>query len=276
LRRLLEHRFLTYKNSQVSWYRFGSGPKPVICFHGYGESGNHFNFLQQYSGNQFSFFAIDLPFHGKTEWNEGLDFEWNDLWGIIQQITKDKFQIPDQKYHLLGFSLGGRVALSLYQFVPDNIEKVVLLAPDGLKVNFWYWFSTQTWIGNKVFYFTMQNPSWFFGFLKFFNRLGVVNTSIFKFVKYYIDNKTVRHELYNRWITLRRLRPELSKIKSLIKRNKTDCRLVYGKHDRIILSVHGEEFRKGIEKYCRVSVIESGHQVLHEKHIKDILSQLKD
>ena len=95
-----------------------------------------------------------------------------------------------------------------------------------------------------------------------------------KFVKYYIDNAEVRHELYSRWITLRRLRPDLSKIKSFIKLNKTPFRLIYGRHDRIILSKRGKQFQKGIKDYCTVTVIESGHQVLHEKHAKEIIGQL--
>jgi pimeloyl-ACP methyl ester carboxylesterase len=274
----LEHRFLTYKNSQVSWYRFGSGLQPVICFHGYGESGNHFGFLEQSADQQFSFFAIDLPFHGETEWNEGLDFECEDLKEIIDALLAsdyDKQEILNYKPILLGFSLGGRISLSLYQAIPGKIEKVVLLAPDGLKINFWYWLGTQTWAGRKLFYFTMQNPGWFFGFLKILKSIGFVNSSVFKFVKYYIDNKTVRHELYNRWITFRNLSPDLSKIKLMVLKHKTPFRLVYGKHDRIILPEHGGKFRKGIEMHCNVSVIESGHQVLHEKHVNDIVSQLK-
>ena len=266
----MEQRFLTYKNSHISWYRFGSGPLLVICFHGYGENGSHFSFLGRQADEQFSFIAIDLPFHGKTEWKEGLDFRWEDLRSIIEMILPETRLKPI----LLGFSLGGRIALSLYQAIPDKIEKVILLAPDGLKVNFWYWLSTQTWLGNKIFHFTMQNPNWFFGFLKALNRLSVVNASVFKFVKYYIDNKAVRHELYNRWTALRKLRPNLSKIKSGVIKYKTPIRLIYGKHDRIILSRVGEKFRKGIENYCGVSVIESGHQVLHEKHAKEIVAQL--
>lgn len=270
----LEHRFLTYKKSRVSWYCFGSGVQTVICFHGYGEKGNYFSFLEKHSSEQFCFIAIDLPFHGETEWKEGLDFKWEDLRDIISATTKDKNQISKNKIALLGFSLGGRIALSLYQAVPEKIDKVVLLAPDGLKVNFWYWLSTQTLIGNKIFYATMKNPGWFFGFLKLLSKTGIVNASVLKFVKYYIDNAEVRHELYNRWITLRRLRPDLSKIKSLIKINRTPFRLIYGKHDRIILSKRGEQFRKGIEDYCSVTVIESGHQVLHEKHTADIVDRL--
>lgn len=270
----MEPQFINYKNSRIGWYCFGRGAKPVICFHGYGENATAFSFLEKQAGNDFSFYAFDLPFHGKTEWNEGLNFHWEDLLEIISEITKGKFQPSNSKITFLGFSLGGRIALSLYQVIPSQIEKIVLLAPDGLKINFWYWLSTQTWIGNKIFNATMKNPGWFFGFLKLLNKTGIVNASVLKFVKYYIDNAEVRHELYNRWITLRRLRPDLSKIKSLIKQYKTPFRLVYGKHDRIILSKIGEQFQQGIEDYCTVTVIESGHQVLHEKYTADIADWL--
>ena len=220
---------------------------------------------------------MDLPFHGKTEWNEGLDFSSRDLQTIIEMILRiinDKPKTINDKLILLGFSLGGRIALSLYQSAPEQVRKVVLLAPDGLKINFWYWLSTQTWFGSKIFYFTMNYPGWFFGFLKALKGLGLVNASVFKFVKYYIDNKEVRKELYDRWTGLRKLKPDLIKIKSLILQNKTPYRLVYGRHDRIILSSVGEKFKKGIENYCAVSIVESGHQVLHEKHVKYIVDQL--
>lgn len=270
----MELRFITYKNSRIAWYRYGSGCQPVICFHGYGETGSCFSFLENQACDHYSFIAIDLPFHGKTAWKEGLIFRWEDLRDIIETIRNQEDDIKTGELLLLGFSLGGRIALSFYQANPARIEKVVLLAPDGLTVNFWYWLSTQTWVGNRFFYFTMQKPDWFFGFLKLMNKTGIVNASIFKFVKYYIDNKEARNELYNRWTALRRLRPGLSKIKMLIQKNKTSFRLVYGKHDRIILSVRGEKFRKGIEEYCTVSVIESGHQLLHQKHMKEIVDNL--
>jgi hypothetical protein len=66
----------------------------------------------------------------------------------------------------------------------------------------------------------------------------------------------------------------LKKIKSFVRSNKTKVRLIYGKHDRIILSSVGEKFKKGIEEHCTISVIHSGHQVLHEKHVQEILPAL--
>ncbi|MGZ8551956.1 MAG: alpha/beta fold hydrolase, partial [Chitinophagaceae bacterium] len=74
----MEHRLLAYKNSLVSYYFFGTGPRQVVCFHGYGEDATLYAFLEKYAGNQFTFYSIDLPFHGQTAWNEGLNFSHND------------------------------------------------------------------------------------------------------------------------------------------------------------------------------------------------------
>lgn len=196
----------------------------------------------------------------------------------MQEITARnnlKPQTLNFKLSLLAFSLGGRLALHFYQQMPQQINKLVLLAPDGLKVNAWYWLATQTWLGNKFFALTMRKPGWFFGLLKLMNRFKLINSSIFKFTNYYIGDTTVRQQLYNRWTTLRKIKPDLTAIKELVQQNKTPVRLVYGLHDRIILSSVGEKFRKGIEEHCNLTVIPSGHQVLHEKHAEEIVAALK-
>lgn len=273
----MELQHITYRNSTIGYYRFGSGSQVAICLHGFGENAAMFGFLANYAGNQHTFYSIDLPFHGKTDWKDGLNFTSTDLQQIVEEILQKNnhtLQTKNYKLSLLGFSLGGRMALSLYQAMPDKIQKLILLAPDGLKMNFWYWLATQTWVGNKFFAFTMKKPGWFFGFLKLLNKLKLVNASIFKFVNYYIGDDEVRRLLYARWTTLRKLRPDLRRIKNQIREKKTPVRLVYGKHDRIILSSVGERFRKGIEEHCAITIINSGHQVLHEKHIQEILPAL--
>ena len=275
----MQHRQIRYKNSSVSYYRFGSGPRLVLCFHGYGEDATLFSFLGKYAGDKYSFCALDLPFHGKTDWRDGLDFIEQDLKQIAEKIFADcELDPPPVKGHhlLLGFSLGGRVALSLYQSAPELVKKLVLLAPDGLKVNFWYWLATQTWFGSRLFSFTMKHPGWFFILLKFLNKMGLVNSSVFKFVNFYIGKPAAREILYQRWTGLRKLRPDLARIKKFIRQYQTETRLVYGKFDRIILPVRGEKFRKGIEEYCKIMTIDSGHQVVHEKHADAIINALNE
>lgn len=274
----MQSAFIQYKSSVIYANSFGKGPSLVICFHGYGETGNSFQFLEKKAGDEFTFLAIDLPFHGQTEWNEGLNFSATDLDAIIQLLYEHFFNnesYHQQKFILMGYSLGGRVALSYYQHNPVSVNKVMLLAPDGLKVNSWYWFSTQTRIGNFLFSITMKYPGWFFVLLKALNKLRLVNPSIFKFVNYYIGEPQVREDLYQRWTCLRKLKPKLSLIKLFIKDNKTSFHLVYGKHDRIIVPEPGERFCTEIEAFCQIHQIHSGHQVLHEKHISEILPILK-
>ena len=266
---------LSYKRSQIGYYKFGSGPKTAFCFHGYGEQSSSFFFLGEYAGNLYTFFAIDLPFHGSTRWKEGLDFSKDDLTNIIHLVLEEYgFQKYDHNITLISFSLGGRIALSFFQSQPQEVEKIILLAPDGLKMNFWYWLATQNLAGNKFFALTMKHPGWFFGFLNILNKMKLVNASIYKFVNYHINDPQVRNDLYKRWTSLRKLKPNLSKIKRLVKQHKIQVRLLYGKHDRIILPSRGEKFSKDIEEFCKISVIDSGHQVLHVKNIHDILPAL--
>ncbi|MCX6317655.1 MAG: alpha/beta fold hydrolase [Bacteroidetes bacterium] len=232
--------------------------------------------MEKSAGDQFTFIAIDLPFHGDTDWKGGLNFTIDQLVEIVKGILAQENVNPSRPVTLIGYSLGGRVVLSLFQSGKLNTDRMVLLAPDGLKVNRWYWLATQTWLGNRFFAFTMKHPGWFFGMLKVMNRLGLVNASIFKFVNYYIGDETVRQLLYTRWTTLRKLKPRLSVIKKMIAEKNIPVRLVYGRHDRIILAAVGERFRKGIEAQCRISIIHAGHQVLHEKHAGEIVPVLAD
>jgi pimeloyl-ACP methyl ester carboxylesterase len=269
-----EKRTIPYKDSSISYRVIGRGFRKAVCFHGYGENSASFTFFEKYVGEELTLFAIDLPFHGDTVWNEGLNIEVSDLVKIVQLISGSSENAGSTKLTVVGYSLGGRMALSVYQNYAPYIDRLVLLAPDGLKVNFWYWLATQTLLGNRLFAFTMRKPGWFFGLLKIFNKLRLVNPSIFKFVHYYIGDPHVRHLLYERWTGLRNIRPDLPVIKRLIKAHDTVVSLVYGSHDRIILSSVGNRFQEGIENNCTVTVIRSGHQVLHEKHWKELLPAL--
>lgn len=268
---------VSYKSSQISYYCFGKGPEIALCFHGYGEDARSFAFLEKNIESKTCLIAVDLPFHGETEWKEGLNFTIEDLNTIIQLILEEVEKIPKHNsYTLVGYSLGARVALSYYQANPSKVKKIVLLAPDGLKVNFWYWLSTQTFAGNWLFALTMKHPEWFFGLLRLLNKLKLVNSSIFKFVNYYIGDPRIREQLYQRWTGLRKVKPNISRIKVLVREHDTKVRFIYGQHDRIILPGKGEEFCKETSPDCSIKIINAGHQVLQEKYTEEIATALAD
>lgn len=265
---------INYQSSSLSYSWFGTGSRLLLCLHGYGESKDSFQFLENHLPTHYSALAIDFPFHGHTKWNEGLSFTIEDLLSVIDAICS-KQNAGSARITIIAFSMGGRIALQLLQRIPEQIEKVILLAPDGLKVNFWYWLSTQTYIGNRLFSYTMHHPQWFFTLLQISNRLGLINQSVFKFIRFYLHDTTARQLLYERWTCLRSIRPHLESIKKIIQTRQIPVRLLYGKYDRIIRHERAEKFQHGIESFCTLQVIEAGHQLLQEKNASLIIQLLQ-
>src|SRR3954471_22943928 len=122
---------ITYKNSIINVSIFGKRDKLLICFHGYGENGNSFEPLEKKLGNEYTLIAMDFPFHGKTIWNEGFLMAPDDLLKILGVIIQ-RIEIVkgrSSEFHVLAFSLGGRIALHMLQSAPILIKKMVLIAP---------------------------------------------------------------------------------------------------------------------------------------------------
>jgi pimeloyl-ACP methyl ester carboxylesterase len=271
----MQSLFLTYKSSQVHYQLAGRGKRPLFAFHGYSDSAQSFDLLEEYLEDDFTLVAIDLPFHGKTNWKEGLTLTPANLIEIIETISKD-FSQPHSKICLLGFSMGGRIALSLLQNMPWKVEKIILLAPDGLYISKWYWVATQTFLGNKLFNFTARYPGWFFSMLHTGRKLSLIKQNVYKFSFSSMQEKKLRDDLYTRWTTMRKFTTDLKKLKSIILSNKITVRLIFGEYDHITRANGGEKFRTGIEPYCQLSILPCGHNVLQEKNLETIIRLIRE
>jgi pimeloyl-ACP methyl ester carboxylesterase len=258
-------------NSRIFYSCWGTGSKVLFCFHGYGESAGSFAFLEETLGRDYTLVVIDFPFHGQTQWAGELFFEPRDLVALMEEITL-RSSGSKTSWTLMGYSMGGRVALHLLQLVPERIGKLVLLAPDGLQMNPWYWLATQTRPGNRLFRYTMAHPRWLFFLLRAGNALKWVNPGIYKFTFRYIDDVKVRQDLYIRWTTMRGFRPDLAVVRNIIRSKKIPVRLLYGRYDRIIRAERGERFREGIEELCHLHILPSGHQLLQAGNLQTILA----
>src|ERR1700761_6282346 len=119
--------FLLFRSSRIHYTVWGTGDQLLFAFHGYGESAASFSILGEELDPVLTFVAIDLPFHGRTEWKEGLFLSPADLVACMEEIAV-RLAARREKWWLLGYSMGGRVALELLEQAPERIEKMVLLA----------------------------------------------------------------------------------------------------------------------------------------------------
>jgi pimeloyl-ACP methyl ester carboxylesterase len=257
--------YLQYKNSQIHYRKSGGGNKLAICFHGFGSYANTFDWIAQHVPDH-TFIAIDLPYHGLTQWTESDTLKAEELIRILDLCP----DISGRNFALAGFSMGGRIALSILQQVPSRITRLVLLAPDGLHMNRWYWFATQTAMGNRIFHHVMYKPERFVKLVRKAGKYRLVNKGILKFIDRYLDDESVRHHVYQVWTALRKFRPDIHKIEEEIQHRNIPVRLIYGKFDNIIPFIPGKMFSSHLGRQSRFTVLECGHQVLHIRNAQYI------
>lgn len=262
-------RFLEFRQSLIHYRVSGHGPRLTVCLHGFGEYAKTFDPLAATLPDQ-TLVAIDMPWHGETTWREGLDLGVGDWIALIRAIP----EVGQRSFGLMGYSMGGRICLSILEQIPETISYLVLIAPDGLKTNRWYWLATQTTPGNRLFRYTMENPRWFLQLLATGRRLRLVNESILKFVNIYVDNETMRQRVYRVWTTMRRFHPRLPKVKALILQHRIPVYLLFGKYDRIIPPANGAAFVSGLGTLAQSRVLEVGHQILHPHNLPAISEAL--
>ncbi len=274
--------FVFLGSSRISYSWWGTGKKLLLCLHGYGESATSFALLEQALGKEFTILAPDLPFHGGTQWKDGLYFDPAKFPALIEEIIARLPVITSppaprfDRWWVMGYSMGGRVALSLLEYAPEKIAKLILLAPDGFKMNAWYWLATQSRPGNRAFRRIMHRPHSLFRLLRIAGKLKLLNPGIHKFMFRYIEDPQVREELYDRWTVMRGFNPDIRSIRSIIRERRIPVSLLYGRHDHIIRAATGERFRKGIEPWCRILVLDAGHGLLQPKFLDTIIALLND
>jgi 2-succinyl-6-hydroxy-2,4-cyclohexadiene-1-carboxylate synthase len=99
--------------------------KPVILFlHGFMGNIDEFDEAINLLGDEFSYLTLDLPGHGKTEVLGGDEYYSmpNTAQAVINLL--DKLKIV--KCFLVGYSMGGRLALYLTLHFPERFFRVIL------------------------------------------------------------------------------------------------------------------------------------------------------
>jgi pimeloyl-ACP methyl ester carboxylesterase len=172
--------------------------------------------------------------------------------------------------------MGGRIALHLTQLMADKVERLVLLAPDGLGFNFWRWFGSDTWLGNKLLHYTVHHPNWSLWTLKKAEEWKIVQKSMANYLRFYIQDEDYRYVLYHRYISMRKFKPALGKLKQFIRRHRIPVKMLFGSFDQVINYKGGEKFKEGIEEFASVKVIEAGHNLLSEGQVGKIAQLIND
>ncbi|MEH2192038.1 MAG: 2-succinyl-6-hydroxy-2,4-cyclohexadiene-1-carboxylate synthase [Nostoc sp.] len=255
---------MTLKQYKINYCLNINGNKPIIIFlHGFMGNIHEFDEAIKLLAEDFSYLTIDLPGHGKTEVLGGdkyytMEFTTQAIINLL-----DEFKID--KCYLIGYSMGGRLALYLTLNFPERFIKVVLesaspgLATEAERLER---VRRDVQVARKLSRSIIQAD--FTAFLT-----NWYNQPIFSYIK--------NHPQYNRMIESRLQNNPLELDKSLrfmgtgcqaslwekLKKNKIPILLLAGEYDEKFISINTKMAQ--ICKFTQLKIIKnSGHNIHFE------------
>ena len=248
---------LIYKQSTISYLRFGMGAKRLICFHGFGDRAVIFYNLEKKLAPEFTLIAIDLPFHGQTEWREEamqmIDFE---------AITKKILKIEGvERFSLAGFSFGARIVTKLLFSQYPLIDAILLLSPDGFGTK---GLKTATLFPiplRRFVRFALQKPDKIVNFVSFLHKKGLVGQPVYWFFSQNINHSQRRERLFAYWLSLNDFEVKLSAFKQKLLETGIKTHIFLGKNDNITPLSIGT-FLAADAPNIELHIVDSNHQIL--------------
>jgi pimeloyl-ACP methyl ester carboxylesterase len=163
----------------------------------------------------------------------------------------------------MGYSLGGKVALTMYQYLAPKIIGIILLAPDGVIESGWYKFVSRNKLGESLYKSVIHKPNLFLYTLKTLHSLGVVKEKIYKFALTSLSSKDRRKLVYYTWRSYADFRPDLKKIKLSLNNLNTPLLVITGKFDKVLHPKIGKSIINGLKNQNVLHLhIEAGHDLL--------------
>lgn len=242
----------------LRFVRYGEGTKPMLCFHGYGQGKEYFQSMAS-ALPEYCIYSFDLFFHGQSSWT--LD-EWpleKFMWErfIASFLNSEKID----QFALCGYSMGGKFALACLELFPDRIEKIILIAPDGIKTQFWYSLATYPTVFRRFFKWQILNPKLFFYLSNWMQKLGLMDKGIIKFAKSQMNTSENRSRVYHSWVVFRLLSFKMKHLAGLINQHQIRFEMYLGSHDKIITQKNMERLLKFIPNHV-LTIVPSGHSAL--------------
>ena len=273
----IHYELLTYKDFSLAYSVYGRGNHVFLAFHGFSKSGDDFRIFEKDMANEWRIFAFHWFFHHPQSSYPKHRITRNEI--SKQELSEMVLKFLDEQklesVGLMAHSMGGKYAMSIAEIIPEKIDKLVLFAADGIKRKFWNSFAVRNFAGRYLFEQSIKNPSTAIKFASFVKKLGLINEKTHAITHQALVDLESRNQVFNTWMSARNLFPDLKKLNHVIKKNKIELFGLYGTKDKIIRIKEANDWAKTFKPKQIIYPINSGHIILKEKNLNEILEVLR-
>lgn len=225
----MQSHYITLPQGRIHCYRTGRGPGLLIALHGFGDSAALFFPFELYA-DRFRLYAVDLPYHGRSEWKAD-SYDAGDIEAIITSILEKENR---SRFTWLGFSFGGRIVLSMLEHFAGRLERAWLIAPDGLGTRGMAYPQLVPQFLRRFWIRRLDRPQWLLKLAARLHRLRLLDTFSLRFLQFFLRDESRRRCLLNTWLSLDNFQVNLPGLRRVLKQLSLPLTFVLGEKDPLI------------------------------------------
>jgi pimeloyl-ACP methyl ester carboxylesterase len=268
-----------FKNDLVDlhYYKFGEGPKAMLCFHGYGMHGKQFKLLESTLGSEYTFYGLDLFFHKETKLKD------QSLPAIKKGITKMALaafiaefcnEMGIDRFSVIGYSMGTHYATIVTEEMPERVDEYIVIAPSSLEPGKLIRFFSKRKTGNKLLEKIALSDKALVNMLKLFKKLQVIDADEYKILHNEVATHDLRFNFYACFTFLRFLEMDENRLLDAIEVNNIRSIFIFGRRDRSFPPGIGDKFISRL-KNPEVLVLDEGHEMIKTDFANKLTALLK-
>ena len=260
-----DFHFFRYQKAILHYSKYGNGPKPIFCFHGFGLTGAMFSELEKILARDYTVYSFDLFFHGQSEWLSDEEAISEKFWSeLITAFTKEN---NITSFSLLGFSIGARSVWSLANTLPEKINEIIAIAPDGVTNSGWYSLATGSKTTRFLFKTLLSKKEYINTLLNVGMAMMLMPRLTVRFAKCQLRTAKQRQKVYLTWVTYRKLKANTKSLAESINKLKIPITFYIGEQDKVIRKKSIHSLVKKLDNQ-NVILLKAGHLNLINAVIK--------
>jgi pimeloyl-ACP methyl ester carboxylesterase len=252
----------THGTTTLAYRSYGSGPVQVLALHGFGRTGEDFALFGPLVADRCTVHAFDLHFHGASDTPFHRAHEPFTPAEVADYFNAFADHVGAGQVTLLGYSLGGRIGLSLLTTLPDRIARAVLVAPDGLKTRPWYRGLAGSRFGRHLYGRFVEDPRRAHAIMNTLHRTGLMRPKMHRFLIGQTDSRPKRQQVHDVWLSYRLIEPDLAAVGRVLREAGIPLTLVLGRTDSVIPAHLAKALKPLAPGNVNVQVLEGGHVLL--------------
>lgn len=265
--------FFKHPLVNLHYYRYGSGPKIMLCFHGLGMHGRQFTVLEKELGSEYTFFGFDLFFHKETVLanNELKEIKK----GIMQQDLAMLFvdfckHEKIGRFSMMAYSMGTFYAAAIMKYIPERIDEVFLIAPSFLKTPKVIDILANNKVANFFFEKLLLSENGLKMLLKACLKVHIVDQSNYEILYREIATAQLRFNFYANVTYLKHMNVNYDVLAEAINKENISCYFIFGEKDKSIPAHSARKLLPRLRK-AKTIILDEGHDLVTVRLTKKML-----